>query len=166
MLLTQERIKALSYENRFGGWTNRPYSVLEHSVIGAKILAESNAVPVPTIRAFLLHDMHETAFGGDITTPIKRKYLGQDYHDDVRTWDRDLATETSVPLHLIEGLAVKFTDAVMLAAETRTVSTGGWIAPIPEHYEDEVQRAQELIRYEFYRGDLAVQAFWQMWSGS
>lgn len=166
MLLTQDRINALSRISRFAGWTNRPYSVLEHSLIGAKILAESNAVPVPTIRAFMLHDMHETAFGGDITTPIKRKYLGQDYRDDVRTWDRDLATETGIPLHTIEGLAVKSTDAVMLAAETRTVSTIGWIAPIPEHCEDEVKRAEQIIRQEFYQGDLAVIAFWQMWSGS
>lgn len=166
MLLTQTRINALSRINRFAGWTSRPYSVLEHSVIGAQLLAETGGVSRPTVRAFMLHDLHETAFGGDITTPIKRKYLGEEYREDVRTWDRDLATETGVPLYLIEGLAVKFTDAAMLAAETRTVSTCDWTAPIPEHYEQDVKRASILIRDGRYSRDQTVPAFWQMWAGS
>ena len=40
MLMTTDRIWALNRIIRFTGWTRRPYSVLEHSVIGAQVLAE------------------------------------------------------------------------------------------------------------------------------
>ena len=40
MLLTSARIQSASRICRFNGWTTRPYSILEHSIIGTRVLAE------------------------------------------------------------------------------------------------------------------------------
>jgi hypothetical protein len=176
MLLTQNRIRALSQINRFAGWTSRPYSVLEHSVIGAVLCAHHPwlCAHQPDVqRAFLLHDMEETVFG-DIISPVKHRYMSAQYYQDVGTWNRDLATETGVPLYLIESLSVKWTDAVMMVAEWQTVYVGedrypeafDWKPPVPPNSEREIERAVEMINGEFYAGDLAIKAFWHMWAGS
>lgn len=167
MLLTRERVQALARINRYTGWTSRPYSVLEHSVIGAKLV-----LPGVVQRAFLLHDMEESAFG-DIISPVKRKYMPPQYYADVEAWVRDLAAETKVPYDAIDGDEVHILDATMMAAETRTIYVGenrhiearGWVAPIPTGCDGLVSWAQRLITTEEYAGDRAITAFWQMWGG-
>jgi hypothetical protein len=169
MLLTQNRIIALSRINRYAGWTSRHYSVLEHSVIGAMLCAHQPDVQ----RTFLLHDMEETVFG-DIISPVKHRYMSAQYYQDVGTWNRDLATEAAVPFWSISSLAVKWVDAVMMVAEWQTVYVGedrhpkalDWKPQVPLNSEREVKRAVEMINSESYAGDLAIKAFWQMWAGS
>ena len=160
MLLTRQRVAALSRISRYAGWTNRGYHVLEHSLIGAKLLEESG-YSVLTRRAFMLHDMHETEFGGDITSPIRQRYLPDRYHEDITAWDTMLSVETGVPMIEINGEAVRRIDEIMLAAETRTVFTGNWCAPVPDGCADAVKRGVDLINYQFFT---EPDAFWQMWS--
>jgi hypothetical protein len=159
MLLTEERINALSRINRFAGWTCRPYSVLEHSLIGAKLLDEDGYAQ-HWKRAFMLHDLHETAFGGDITTPVKTKYMSAQYHADVQLWDTELSVETGVP-PCTE--IVKWMDKLTLAAETRTVFTGNWTAPMSGVDRTTVSRAMAMIDHGLFSGDDAVKSFWTMW---
>lgn len=164
MLLTQKRIGALSRINRFAGWTTRGYCVLEHSLIGAHMLAETGH-NVGYQRAFLIHDLHETAFGGDITKPVKSKYMPVEYHEDVRAWDRELCGDADVSFNDLYSDVTKWADAVMLAAETRTVSTVDWLAPIPEGAAQEVSFCMRRIRGRMYRNGRDQQAFWQMFGG-
>lgn len=167
MLLTRERVVALSRLNRYCGWTTRPFSVLEHSVIGAKL------TPNRTLqKAFLLHDFEESVFG-DIISPVKRKYMPAAYYMDVEAWVRDLAVETKVPYSAIDGEQVHYLDALMMAAETRTIYVGenrhieakGWVAPIPLAGEGLCLWAERLIESQAYAGENAITAFWQMFSG-
>jgi hypothetical protein len=167
MLLTRERVEALNRINRFAGWTTRPYSVLEHSVIGAKLTTNRTLQ-----KAFLLHDMEESAFG-DIITPVKRKYMPPAYFAEVEAWVRDLAVETSVPFSAIDGDQVHMLDATMLAAEKRTIYAGhdrhpeasGWTVPIPTGCHMLVYRAEMYINDREFAGENAITAFWQMWGG-
>lgn len=167
MLLTRERVQALSRINRYAGWTSRPYSVLEHSVLGTRL------TPNRTLqKAFLLHDMEESAFG-DIISPVKRRFMPPAYFREVEDWVRNLAVETRVPFSAIDGDQVHWMDAVMMAAETRTIYVGenrhveaaGWVAPIPTAGDAGVEWIKHLIETEEYAGDKAVTAFWQIWSG-
>ena len=169
MLLTRERVEALARINRYTGWTTRPYSVLEHSVIGAKL------TPNRTLqKAFLLHDMEESAFG-DIISPVKRKYMSADYFMAVEAWVRDLAVETKVPYSAIDGEQVHHLDRVMLAAEKATVYAGlnrmtgdaslVLDAEIPTGGYMLCDWAKQVIRSGAYAGDNAITAFWQMWGG-
>ena len=169
MLLTRDRVQALSRIHRYVGWTTRPYSVLEHSVIGAKL------TPNRTLqKAFLLHDMEESAFG-DIISPVKRKYMPEAYFMDVEAWVRNLAAETSVPYSAIDGEQVHFFDRVMLAAEKSTIYAGlnrmtgeptmVLEAEIPTGGYALCDWAKQVIKSEAYAGDNAINAFWQMWSG-
>lgn len=59
--------RTLSLLLRYNGQTRRPYSVLEHSLLGAERFAQTGQLRQAA--AFLLHDAHE-AFIGDITTPV------------------------------------------------------------------------------------------------
>lgn len=169
MLLTRERVVALSRLNRYCGWTTRPFSVLEHSVIGAKL------TPNRTLqKAFLLHDFEESAFG-DIISPVKREYMPAAYYMDVEAWVRDLAVETKVPYSAIDGEQVHHLDRVMLAAEKATVYAGlnrmtgdGTLvlkAEVPNGGEALVYRAEMYINDREFAGDRAITAFWQMWGG-
>ena len=62
--------EALARIPRFGGHVmSGPYSVAQHSVIGANLLGRQGA-DIDTCAAFLLHDAHE-AYIGDISTPAQ-----------------------------------------------------------------------------------------------
>lgn len=117
-LLTPARIEQTANICRWRGRVRRHYSVLEHTVIGAWTLKQlgydHNAV-----RSFLLHDLEETEFCGDIPTPDKAIYMNADYFRDVRVWEADLYRETGVKRNLP---VIELMDEVMVRAEHATVS--------------------------------------------
>lgn len=160
MLLTRERIEALGRTSRFAGWTWRNYSVLEHSVIGARVLADTGESAMVQ-KAFLLHDLHETEFGGDITSPIKRKYMPAAYHRDVDVWDMNLCLETGTHYMIFCGREVHSMDALMVAAESHTVFTGSWREPLASSIP--AQLAMGYIESGKFEGHRAVEAFWRLY---
>lgn len=117
-LLTPQRIEQAANICRWRGRVRRHYSILEHSVIGAWVLRElgydHNAV-----RSFLLHDLEETEFCGDIPTPDKAIYMNSDYFRDVRIWDEALFRETEVKRNVA---VISLMDEIMCRAEYATVS--------------------------------------------
>jgi len=91
-IITENRIIAASHINRWRGWLKRPFSILDHMVIGAEMLRYVGR-PDHVVKKFLVHDMHETQFMGDITTPDKARYCNSRYHRDVADFDFALGDE-------------------------------------------------------------------------
>ncbi len=156
-LLTNERLHAASMINRWGGWVKRPYSILEHSVIGAAIAQEYfDADPRP----FLLHDLHETEIVGDVPTPHKPLYLNSQYHVAVEDFDNRLWAETGVsPDHPVTTEV----DRIMAAAEHFEVAVRG-----DPKYDSmtghlDVQFARHLINSCAYAGSHTITSFWELW---
>lgn len=160
MLLSRERITAASRICRFNGWTTRHYSILEHSVIGAKLMVQ-RGYPTWNVRAFLLHDLEETAIVGDVATPQKELYMNERYFRDVHEWNEQLCRETGVTQQHLDHPVVHEIDAVMLAAESQTVSMLDWQAMHTNDCLTDV--AKDMIRGGKYSGDKCVGEFWSMW---
>jgi hypothetical protein len=82
--LTLEQLaRSLAHENRFGGQTPRPYSVLEHSLLVEYIYTSTvrdlGEQPLDRVRlALLMHDAHE-GLVKDMPSPLKK--LLPDYRD-------------------------------------------------------------------------------------
>ena len=160
IILTHERIAALSRINRYNGWVNRDYSVLEHSVIGALTLREMGESRMVQ-RAFLLHDLEETEFT-DMIRPHKQKYMNDKYTKDVRAWVRNLSIETGVPVHVIEGWAVARMDDMMCMCEMPVVYTGDR-RHTPYIKSQQAEIASDMIKSAVYMGGVAREQFWKMW---
>jgi hypothetical protein len=91
-LITEDRLRALAMINRWGGWVKRPYSVLEHTVTGARQLRDEG---LPW-KEFLLHDLEESEFG-DIITPVKDLIPpGSIYYTRVARFNHKLHVETGI----------------------------------------------------------------------
>lgn len=105
---------ALSYQRRFGGHLAAPWSVAEHSIKVAQLLAEVGHGPDVQLQG-LMHDAHE-AYVTDVPTPLKtaefRKWerqaeravrkamlLPDKFHPDVKKADEDLCTMEARRLH-------------------------------------------------------------------
>lgn len=155
MLLTPARIEAAANICRWHGQVKRHYSVLEHSVVGAFALREIG-YNHDAVRAFLLHDLEETEFVGDINTPQKALYMNADYFRDVTIWENDLYREQGVGRNLA---VVGLMDEVMLRAEYATVSLK----------EDDEPRTDQWIRICRILIDAdefgTPEQFWQLWHG-
>ena len=119
-LVTIKRIEALSMINRFNGWLDRPYSVLEHTVIGVTMLRHEDA-HVDDQRGFLFHDIEESAFT-DMIRPHKEKYMTPLYDVDVAAWNLDLCSGHGMKLSQITSPLVAEMDNRMLAAEIKAVA--------------------------------------------
>lgn len=101
----------LSFENRFIGQTEKPYSVAQHCVLGSYILEEMG---MPDIALqFLLHDATE-AYVKDIPTPLKKllgiKYQSIEARFQVAIWERFNLTS-------FDDQMIKKIDLAMLATE-------------------------------------------------
>lgn len=117
------RLMAAAHICRWRGWTKRHYSILEHMIVGAEVLAEMGA-PENVQRWFLLHDMHETEICGDIPTPDKARYCNiqfdlacEDYDNTLRDTYGDLVRLTAA-----ERLMVKDMDEAMAIVEHAVMS--------------------------------------------
>jgi hypothetical protein len=156
MLLTPARISAASRICRFGGWTTRHYSILEHQVVGCIALRQMDAPP-DVQKAFLIHDMHETEIVGDVRTPDKALYLNDRYGHAVAVWDASLCLEIGLPFGMLRNADVKMMDTITLGVESQLVFTGEWRA----YTEDcpEVDIVTDLIKSEKYADTKAIFAF-------
>jgi uncharacterized protein len=131
---------ALSRTARFRGATkgNYAYSVAQHSVLVARLLAEQHHTEVIQ-RAGLLHDAHE-ALIGDIPTPVKH-WLGRDW---LAACERPLITALYTRFGLAPSLCetwqVKQADELAFATERRDLlaeSAWSWESPCepsPHHH--------------------------------
>jgi hypothetical protein len=162
-LITKSHIEALSNINRFNGWTRRPYSVLEHTVIGTHC-ALRTGMSENVAKAFMLHDMEEAVFG-DIIRPIKKRLMNDAYFEEVDSWTQRLTewVGCDAAASCLTSIAVKTLDDDMLAAEIETVAT----ISDPDHPFDEIRHYEiaEMIRSEQYRGRRAIDAFEHLWFG-
>lgn len=156
VLLTRHRIIQASHICRWNGRVWRHYSILEHTNIGALVLRElgydHNAV-----KSFLLHDLEETEFCGDIPTPDKAIYMNADYFRDVREWDTRLHVECEVEVDLD---AVRMMDEIMVRAEYTTVSRRVDDAP---RTDANIRLARVLIDAGTYG---TPELWWQLWDNS
>lgn len=155
LLITEQRLIAASHENRWRGWTHRPISVLEHSVVGATLCVDigrpDGVVP------FLLHDLHETEFCGDVPTPDKAAYLGVDYHTAVVEFDTRLAHEAGLMgAAALRTDLVEQIDHVMKVAEYIALCT----RDIPELNHEPVTGAVEHVQVALDRGSHMPTRFW------
>lgn len=101
----------LSFENRFIGKTEQPYSVAQHCVLGSRLFEEMGYPDLAL--QFLLHDATE-AYLKDIPTPLKH-ILGTIYSDIEDEFHGVIARKFGLPEQI--GSQVKKMDLAMLAAE-------------------------------------------------
>ena len=147
--------------SRWGGWVRSPWSVLDHTITGALVMTHLKNPPM-IIRAWLLHDVEETEFMGDVPTPHKERFCNDAYHEAVTDFVRRLAVETSVRIFSPATItAVKRVDEIMLRAEYATVSLK--VDPAPR-MDENVLMAMSLISHIGSYGGDRTQMFWQMWS--
>lgn len=161
-VVTRGRTEALAKVNRWGGWTTRPYSVLEHSVIGASVLLQDGEALMALV--FLLHDYEEAEFG-DIITPIKRLYMNTDYDLAVERFNIHLFDQAGVDAMLVRHPVVKRMDEEMVWAEHHTIATRG-DPRFDGTYPDTVTsiHARDLIESEvFARSEDAIRKFWELY---
>lgn len=111
----------LSFENRFIGQTEKPYSVAQHCVLGSRVFEEMNMYRNAFM--FLLHDAAE-AYVKDIPTPLK-KLLGSTYKDIEQRFTRAIMTKFLLPV--IEDFGIKTMDLCMLAAEKEQLLSPGTV---------------------------------------
>jgi uncharacterized protein len=107
----------LARENRFGGHTREPYSVLTHSLLVAGIVGLRTHSPAAVIYA-LLHDAHE-AYCKDIPRPLKH-LLGEQYKQICASVQLAILDYHGLPLPSEEiAAAVKAADESACRAEAR-----------------------------------------------
>lgn len=131
--------RALSYTARFGGHTERFYSVAEHALLVAKIAAHENATG-PERLAALHHDDHE-AYLGDLPTPLKR-LMGEGYTRMANLIDREVADLIGLPdVSVFHSDAVKRADWLALCVEAHLLKPSGGKGPRWGFTEDDHKRA-------------------------
>ena len=125
LLMTKApRIEAIAHSlaqiNRFTGHANRPYSVAEHSVLVADIIALWGLGPVAQLAA-LMHDAHE-CLCGDVVSPVKAA-MGVPWME----LEHPLALQVRLhhglqAAHTGYGKCIKDADLVALATERRDLT--------------------------------------------
>lgn len=113
---------ALSRTCRFGGHTTHHYSVAQHSVLVADIVAEHTG-PALVMHA-LLHDAAE-AYIGDVIRPLKR-LLPEYKVIEARVEEAICDAFGLRPLTPLEHDVVKSADLIALATERRDFMPAAW----------------------------------------
>lgn len=109
-MLDTRRLIAATNIARWRGWTKRPYSILEHMVVGAEVMRRLGYAP-ESQAWFLLHDMHETEVIGDVPTPDKAAYCNAQFHSACDAFDFELRSWSGVGLTPQVREDVAFIDA-------------------------------------------------------
>ncbi|MGC7561367.1 hypothetical protein [Pasteurella sp. PK-2025] len=111
----------LSFENRFLGQTEIPYSVAQHCVLGSAILEETGYPDLALV--FLLHDASE-AYVKDIPTPLK-KLLGVTYSSIESIFQVKIFQRFNLNPFDIDRPEIKKMDLIMLATEKKQLLPNG-----------------------------------------
>lgn len=114
---------ALAQINRFTGHARRPYSVAEHSLLVADIVAFEFELDVHAQLAALMHDAHE-AFSGDMHTPGKSE-IGLAWHEWEHRWERTVRSAFAIQTASVaHAAAIRRADLIALATERRDLLPG------------------------------------------
>ena len=139
-MVTPARLNALCNINRWGGWTVRPFSVAEHCAIGAATLWWFKR-PDWQVRAFWLHDMHETEHVGDVPSPDKARYMNNEYHAAVDLFDLPLGNQAGLSRGWQKHPAIKKMDMLLRQVENDYIaSQRDPDLPTPDYENDPVAR--------------------------
>lgn len=149
-LPSRDLVEALGHISRWNGHVYRKFSVRDHTVIGARLMRDVWGL---NPRPFLLHDLHEAQFCGDVRTPMKRKYMNQMYHIDVEDWDADLYARCEVPRMAAEVATI---DHIMMMCESLTISK------VKVHEGHQFGDAERYVIRHII-GDLPMPDFWELW---
>lgn len=103
----------LALINRFGGTTEEPLSVAEHSVRVSRILPPEHAL------WGLLHDAHEAYTGVDLPRPVKRLVPG--WKEMEERIQAAVCRHFGLPLEM--PACVKVADEILLSTEARDVAS-------------------------------------------
>ncbi|RWR09725.1 hypothetical protein [Paenirhodobacter populi] len=129
--------RALSRVPRFGGLTDRFYSVAEHCLFCDRLAILSNMGDAETRRAVLMHDAAE-AYLGDVTRPLKA--LLPDYRQIEARMEAAIFHRFNVALPKLKE-AVRYVDNLALATEKAALfsaqPSGTWPglpSPAPVHF--------------------------------
>lgn len=141
-LLTLDRLQAAAHINRWRGWTKRPYSILEHQLIGAQAMMVMVHVRNEDIRAFMVHDMHETEVIGDVPTPDKKLYCNTMFDIACENFDTKLGAELDLGPMWWRKEPVKWMDKHMLLVENQIMST----RPDPDLISPPMNQVSRTIR--------------------
>lgn len=143
------RINAAFHINRWRGWTHRPYSILEHMVIGTEVMADMG-MPIEAQRWFLLHDMHETEIVGDVPTPEKTLYCNTAFHIACQDFDNALISRQRVPVRT--DLVVPMDEAMKIVEHHCVVSRR--CEGIPALDSNDAIHLAIHVRLEWSQGDV------------
>jgi hypothetical protein len=123
--------RALANQCRFGGHSRVFYSVAQHSVIVADVVAERGG-DVEDVFAALMHDATE-AYLGDMPHPLKhRSPLGAAFKEAEQHLEAALAARFRIKADVPE---IKRVDRSLLASERRAFSDERWHWPELEGVE-------------------------------
>ncbi len=125
---------ALSHICRWGGHTNRFYSVAEHCIMVSHMCSDP--------RWGLLHDAPE-AYLGDVVTPLKR-FLDF-YQRCEESWMRAIAEKFELPCTLPGDLAACDDFAALVEAET-LIPTEPFLSQMPKGWPDYTALSAEVIQ--------------------
>lgn len=151
---------ALSHICRFGGHTEKFFSVAQHSILVADHVMRRGASPSIALQA-LLHDASE-AYTGDVSRPLKL-VLGEPFEMvEKRLMQAILHRFEAPPLPLYP--VVKEVDDLMLAVEKRLFQPAGpnweaWNLPYEEAKDIYIEPLHpQFARHEFLKMFFAIKA--------
>jgi hypothetical protein len=143
---------ALSQTCRFGGHTSKFYSVADHSVNVARLLAWEG-YSIATIEAGLFHDSAE-AFLGDMVTPLKR--MLPQYAEMEKRITNIIHRKFAIDLSDVGFDAIKQADEILLVAEAKILfdypPIDNWTErypPLPRHVRLHVSKTPKEAEYYF-----------------
>lgn len=165
-LINPARVRALGMINRWNGWLWRPYSVLEHSVIGAHVLQSRNYQPRQVL-GFLLHDYEESEFG-DLSAVYKDRHGSAAYRTDVFQFNVTLCRQNHLALGDLSSDLITVVDSHMAWAEHHTVAVVG----DPARYANVTYPASAMPRQckllietnRFAKLDAQIDEFWRIFN--